>query len=48
MVELIPEISVPASTLWPILAVGGGVALLVSAIRKEEDAVEESDQPSTE
>ena len=47
VVELIPEISVPASTVWPVLAVGGGVALLASAIRKDE-VTEERDEPNTE
>ena len=46
VVELIPEISVPASTVWPVLAVGGGVALLASAIRKD-DVTEEVEEPDS-
>ena len=44
IVELIPELSIPASTVWPILAVAGGVALLVSAIRKDQRDDESEEQ----
>ncbi len=36
LVALIPELSVPATTIWPVLAVAGGVALLWSAIRRDQ------------
>ena len=36
LVELIPELSVPTGVVWPILAVAGGVALLVSAVRRDQ------------
>jgi len=41
VVELVPELSVPASTVWPVLAVGGGVALLGSALRREQQEQED-------
>lgn len=47
VVEMIPEISVPASTVWPILAVGGGVALLAGAVRSDR-ITEESEEPGPE
>lgn len=34
LVAVIPELSVPASTIWPVLAVAAGVAILITAIRK--------------
>lgn len=36
LVELIPRFSVPASTLWPIVAIAAGISLLVSAIRRDQ------------
>ena len=36
LVELIPQLSVPTGIVWPILAVSGGVALLVSAVRRDQ------------
>lgn len=35
LVAVIPELSVPASTVWPLLAVAAGVAILVSALRRD-------------
>jgi hypothetical protein len=40
--ELVPELSIPAAVVWPIVAVAGGVTLLVSALRREYEGADSS------
>ena len=37
LVELIPGMSVRVAVVWPILAVAGGIALLISALRRDRE-----------